>query len=281
MELSFRQNRIIREQGRPKAGTNPLIAYAEEAPSKTIGVLVNEAVRRNLSLEGLAALSRRDPRSLAKTIALTRTPHLATVTELAQALGFAPVVARALLHTLDERDELAERDAYNLRHSMLRAVLDRQAIFDNAFAVHDALVAALDAASLEKRYAALAAFVLAEVGLKSPTGPGFDLAPELFALADALGVDLAAHVADSTRFAEEREPEMLAARDWMFQAFPFSTDERATIAAICAHYIRPSDRAPGHALVAAVAEYHRRRREPETLAGILTGFAPTTKGTEA
>ena len=85
---------------------------------------------------------------------------------------------------------LYDHDAHDLRQSVLAAVIRRSAIFGDAAAVQRVIVEALDAAPVESRYAALALFALVQGGLRPSKGPGSDLAPELFTLADALGVNL-------------------------------------------------------------------------------------------
>ncbi len=262
----------MNEPGRPRRGDDHLAEIAAAATSDVMRLLGAYAVRYRFTLAGLAIKLDCTPLAV-RHFFETRTPRAATVSRVARALGLSPLIERALTDRLDKRD------AFNLRQCVQRAVLDRRAIFGDEFAVQDAIVAALDAASLEKRYAALTAFALAEAELKVPTGPGFDLAPELFALAGMLSFDLGAYVVGEARL-EGREAEMLAARDWTLGAFAFSADDRQAIETIFARYVKPSLRAPRHALAGAIAEYHRQRQEPATLAGVLQGFTPNMKGTK-
>jgi hypothetical protein len=254
---------------RPRLDESPLRDVAQdEGAHKAMRLLAAEAARRGLSLRELAMLVHRAPESLVRSL-YARTPRLETVDLICNAMRLGRVTARALLGMLDERD------AYNLRHAALRAVLDRGAIFVSAPAVQDALVSALDAAPLVERYSALAAFAIAAAGLGETS--------ELFSLADALGLDLAAYIADEARL-QERKDEMLAARDWaleLLKASPSSGEDRAAITAVFARFVEPSDFAPRHALDAAVAEYRRHLTEPAppaTLAGILAGLPPPMKG---
>jgi len=233
-------------------------------------VLGAYAVRQEWSLANLAR--KVDCSALAlRQFFESKNPRLETIGRVAAALGFATMVSRALHAPLDKRD------AYALTQAVMQAVRQRGALFADPYATQAALLGALDDAPTENRYAALAAFEFARTGLIEPVDAGALLAPELFALATTLGVNLGERIASEAR-ARARELDRCAARAWALEAFPLSDADHATVESIFAKHIAQSARAPLHALAAAQTAYRRLVNEPETLAGALAGFTPKPKG---
>ncbi len=209
------------------------------------------AVRQRYSLAGFARKVECTPLAL-RHFFEARSPRLETVERVSTALGFTPVVARVLIGALDKRD------AYVLRGKVAGAVRRRGVLFDDVFAAQDALIIALDAATIERRYRALEAFELARVGLIEPQGGAAALAPELFALADLLDVKLGTFIADSVR-RKARDFERCAVRAWVFEAFAFSPHDGAVVESIFARYIGEGPKTSLHALAAAQAAYSASR----------------------
>jgi hypothetical protein len=80
---------------RPKSGENPLVDYAETARSSAMRAVLRMAIRHGLNVTRLARLADCDRKSLADFVDATR---------FTNALGLPPVVGRALLDALDDRD---------------------------------------------------------------------------------------------------------------------------------------------------------------------------------
>lgn len=153
------KKRTFRRTGRPQADENPLLAYAKEAPTEAIRLLIGVAARRPkpLTLKALAKLcDDRDPRALAKTI-LAKRPQAYHVKSLASALDFPAAVGRALTNELS----VAECRAV-LRETIADEIAQRFGSGVNAAAIvgvgltHEALGLADDALLEAGRVAALA-----------------------------------------------------------------------------------------------------------------------------
>lgn len=101
----------IRKAGAPKREESPLADLLHDDPHEEMGMLVQYAIRRGLSIADLAHAHRfkRDSSAIRRSI-MARHPRPETLQDLAKALGFTQIVGRALAHALTDDDVAEMRD---------------------------------------------------------------------------------------------------------------------------------------------------------------------------
>jgi hypothetical protein len=213
------------KKGRPKLDDSPFAEIAnDESAHPAMRKIAGEASRRRLSRAELAGMIKRQPEALMRSF-YADAPRLATVELICERMRLGRRVARSLLHKLTELDELT------LRLEALETVSRRGALFKNHVELRWKLEEVLSHTSPKRLSEALTAYDTAHAGLISDEVLlRTAMAPELFALCEALKFDLAYYL-DPKAALDVKSLEGAAALQWLLEVVPFSVEVHGVIEA--------------------------------------------------
>jgi hypothetical protein len=196
-------------------------------------LLARDARSKGWSIRALAEeCGKRQPTAFTKTLMAAK-PRVATVEDVAGALGYSPIVARALLN------RLTDRDISELQYEVFGQVsLMSASLFRNSAAASAQMQLRWPHFPREVRGAACAAFVLADRGLgDTPADP--ILGPRLGALERTLAprwFSFHAFIADRTEILT-RKREGVSYYSLLRWALGISVHDQVAISQIIAPYI--------------------------------------------
>ena len=141
---------------RPKTGENPLARYVDDARSRSMRLLLADALRRGLRPSDIAKLTGLDRKAFYDSLEVER-PQTERFIRLAKDLGHSALVARALVC------ELTDREVRETQAEILESVAGERWIARND--AETTIVNAFEHLQRDERRAALAEYVLGAHGL--------------------------------------------------------------------------------------------------------------------